>query len=201
MGISDNHADRFHEAYQGAEPAPWDIGRPQPAIVRLCGEGEIRGRVLDIGCGTGENALYLAARGFEVEGLDFVEVAIERARQKAMERGVHASFPVMSAMRAPELGQFDTVVDCGLFHTFPDELRGPYVEALSAAMRPGALLALMCFSELETRPGGPRRVTADEIRASFSEGFAVESIEPERFANHWHGEGAAAWLARIRRTA
>ncbi|MCC6159847.1 MAG: hypothetical protein IT350_17475 [Deltaproteobacteria bacterium] len=80
-------------------------------------------------------------------------------------------------------------------------MRGPYVDALSAAMRPGASLIVMCFSELETRPGGPRRVTADEIRASFAEGFTVESIEPERFANHWHGEGAAAWLARIRRNA
>ncbi|MCC6159848.1 MAG: class I SAM-dependent methyltransferase [Deltaproteobacteria bacterium] len=77
----------------------------------MCAEGEVRGRVLDIGCGTGENALYLAARGLDVIGIDFVEVAVERARQKSEERGVPASFHVMSAMRAPELGQFDTVVD------------------------------------------------------------------------------------------
>ncbi len=71
----------FEQMYQGQ--APWDTGRPQPAIVKLAEAGQIRGSVLDVGCGTGENLLYLAARGHEAWGLDFVPVAIERAKAKA----------------------------------------------------------------------------------------------------------------------
>ena len=80
------NAQRFEQAYQGQ--APWDTGRPQPAIIKLAEAGQIRGSVLDVGCGTGENLLYLAARGHEAWGLDFVPVAIERAKAKTDQRGL-----------------------------------------------------------------------------------------------------------------
>src|SRR5690349_12841758 len=68
-------------------PAPWDIGRPQPAFVRLAAEGAFAGAVLDAGCGTGENALHVAARGLPVLGVDIAETAIAMAREKAAARG------------------------------------------------------------------------------------------------------------------
>ena len=86
----------FEQMYQGQ--APWDIGRPQPAIVKLAEAGKIRGSVLDVGCGTGENVLYLAAQGHESWGLDFVPVVIERAKAKAAERGIDAHFLVGNAL-------------------------------------------------------------------------------------------------------
>ena len=117
---------RFEQAYQGQ--APWDTGQPQPAIVKLAEAGQIRGSVLDVGCGTGENLLYLAARGHEAWGLDFVPVAIERAKAKAAERGIDAHFIVGNALELKKLKrQFDTVIDCGLFHTFTDEERPVFV--------------------------------------------------------------------------
>jgi 2-polyprenyl-3-methyl-5-hydroxy-6-metoxy-1,4-benzoquinol methylase len=73
---------------------PWDIGRPQASLVRLAEAGEIAGSVLDVGCGTGENALYLATRGHEVLGVDAAPVAIERATTKARDRGIEAEFIV-----------------------------------------------------------------------------------------------------------
>ena len=68
--------DTFVSAYAGQ--APWDIGRPQPAFVAAA--GRVAGRVLDAGCGTGENALFFAARGHPVTGIDFLEEPVEGRR-------------------------------------------------------------------------------------------------------------------------
>src|SRR5882672_4909811 len=68
--------------------APWDIGQPQPAVVRLASEGRFAGPVLDAGCGTGENALHVAALGLSVLGVDVAETALAMARQKAGKRGI-----------------------------------------------------------------------------------------------------------------
>ena len=128
--------EHFESAYQ--ETAPWDIPGPQPAVVGLEESGKIQGSVLDTGCGTGENALYLASRGHEVWGLDFTPVAIERATRKARERGLNVNFQVGDALRLDQLGRtFDTVTDCGLFHTFGDEERPLYVSGLATVVRPG----------------------------------------------------------------
>ena len=115
-------ASRFIESYRGTPP--WDIGRPQPAFARLAEAGDARGPVLDAGCGTGENALAFAARGFEVVGVDAVEAAVDAARAKAAARGLAAEFRVHDALALGDLGRrFGTVVDSGLFHTFDDEER------------------------------------------------------------------------------
>src|SRR5262249_3989023 len=115
-------AEHFEKAYAGE--APWDIDGPQPEIVRLAESGAIRGIVLGVGCGTGENALYLASRGLDVWGIDFIPRAIERARAKALERGLGVHFQVGDALKLEVLGRtFDTAIDSGLFHTFSDEER------------------------------------------------------------------------------
>ena len=192
--------NRFEAAYQGV--APWDIGRAQPAVVRLAEAGFLQGSVLDAGCGTGENALYLASLGREVLGVDFVASAVEQARHKARQRGLAATFLEGDALRLAELGRvFDAVLDCGLFHTFTDEERPRYVRGLSHVTRPGGRCHLLCFSELERREGGPRRVTQAELREAFREGWTVEEIEPTRFASNIHEGGAHAWAARLVRLA
>src|SRR5512135_2650476 len=122
--------EMFGSIYRGQ--APWDIGGPQPVFVALEESGAIRGSVLDAGCGTGENALYLAARGHEVWGIDYVPVAVERARAKARERGLDVHFQQANALEMDQLGrQFDTVIDCGLFHTFSEEGRPSYAAGLA----------------------------------------------------------------------
>lgn len=189
-------ADLFDSAYVGTPP--WDIGRPQPEVVRLAEAGMIEGRVLDVGCGTGENALFLAERGLEVVGIDGAPRAIRKARAKARSRSINALFDIGDTLDLPTPQLlFDTVIDSGLFHVFPDEDRRRLRNSLERVIRPGGTYFLMCFSEREPGNWGPRRVTQAEIRSTFSEGWTVESIHPFQFATN---RGAAeAWRATIRR--
>jgi 2-polyprenyl-3-methyl-5-hydroxy-6-metoxy-1,4-benzoquinol methylase len=192
-------AQFFAEAYRGRPP--WDIGRAQPAVERLAQAGEIVGPVLDVGCGTGENALYLAARGYEVVGIDAVEPAVHAARRKAARRRVVARFAVHDALDLAGLGcRFATVIDSGLFHSLSLDERPRFLSSLAAALRPGGRYFMLAFSELETRDGGPRRVTRQEIHAVFDVApFHVVSIEPAEMATNLPGGGRRCWLARIER--
>jgi SAM-dependent methyltransferase len=199
-------AEIFEKAYDGQ--APWDIGGPQPEIVRLAEAGAIQGAVLDVGCGTGENALYLAGRGLDVWGIDFVPRAIERARAKALERGLGVHFQVGDALKLEVLGRtFDTVIDSGLFHTFSDEERSIFVRSLARVMRPGGVGFLLCFSDQEPPGQGPRRVSREEIGSAFGEWWDVASIEETRFraidapeAPRFSPGGPRAYLITVQRT-
>jgi cyclopropane fatty-acyl-phospholipid synthase-like methyltransferase len=177
---------------------PWDIGRPQPAIMRLAEAGRITGSVLDIGCGTGENVLYLVERGLTVTGVDGARSAIVKARAKAKRRGLDASFEVGDALNlSTPQRPFDTVIDSGLFHVFSDEERERFRASLERVIRPGGTYFLMCFSDQQPGDWGPRRVTQAEIRSVFSAGWQVNSIQPSTFDIN---EGRAqAWLASISR--
>jgi SAM-dependent methyltransferase len=192
----------FAQLYEGTPP--WDIGRPQPAFVRLAAEGAIAGDVLDCGCGTGENALHLAGLGHAVVGIDAVATAVERARLKARERGLdRTSFLVGDALRLEALGRtFDTAIDSGLFHVFSDPDRARYVASLSRALHDGGRAFILCFSDREPGDWGPRRVSEGELRDAFAgDGWEVERIAPERLEHNLEGGGAEGWLATIRRIA
>jgi len=193
-------AEHFFEAYQSTPP--WDIGRHQPAFERALKDGDVRAPVLDAGCGTGENALYLAAQGFAVTGVDAVPAAIEAARGKAGARGLEAEFVIGDALELGALGRrFATVIDSGLFHTFDDPERERFRASLASVLEPGGRYLVLCFSERERRDGGPRRVTRDELRDVFGRPpFRVLSIEAAEMATNL-GSGRKAWLARVERLA
>ena len=193
----------WDDSYAASTPAPWDIGRPQPAFVRLAEQGLLAGRVLDSGCGTGEQTLLAAAHGADAVGVDVSGLAVRRARQKAAERGLVARFEVGDALRLADLGlTFDAIIDSGVFHVFDDEHRARYVTSLAAVLRPGGRCYLVCFSDRQPGTWGPRRVTQDELRTAFSHGWTVVSIEASEFEVNEARIGEVsvrAWLAVLER--
>ena len=188
----------WNSAYQGSPP--WDIGGPQPEFVKLADAGKLRGRVLDAGCGTGEHVLLAATHGAEALGVDIADLAIERARAKAEERGIGATFAVADVLHLEQLGrQFDVVTDSGVFHVFDDEQRPMYVNSLRSVLRQGGMYYMMCFSDRQPGDWGPRRVTRKELTAAFADGWSIGSIEEVKFTVTIDLEGAHAWLATIER--
>jgi SAM-dependent methyltransferase len=184
----------FDEAYQGTPP--WDIGRAQESVVSLFLEEEFRGRLLDLGCGTGENALFLADKGFDVLGVDQSPVALEKARTKAERRGLPVKFVEGDALRLPDLslGVFDTVLDCGLFHTFTNAERLRYLRTLETVLLPGGRIHLLCFSDQERDWGGPRRVSSLDLKALFRVGWTLLRLERAMFQTNLSREGSHAWI-------
>jgi SAM-dependent methyltransferase len=192
----------WDESYTTDTPAAWDIGRPQAAFARLADAGRLTGLVLDAGCGTGEHTLLAASRGAEAIGIDVAPTAIARARAKAAERGLTARFEVADALDLARLAfAVDIVLDSGVFHVFGDDDRARYVASLATALKPGGTCYLMCFSDRQPGTWGPRRVSQDELRAAFADGWTVESITADTFdVNPVNGiTQVQAWLATIGR--
>jgi SAM-dependent methyltransferase len=183
------------------DPAPWDIGRPQPAVVRLASEGGFAGAVPDAGCGTGENALHVASLGLSVLGVDVAETALVIAREKAHGRGIEVEFAAADSFHLERLGRmFETVLDCGLFHTLDGDERTRYVASLASVTEHDGTLYVLCFSD-GGPDTGPHPVSQEELRATFnsSHGWDVAAIEPDRILTRYHGDGAPAWFATIKR--
>jgi SAM-dependent methyltransferase len=184
-------------------PAPWDIGRPQPPIVRLAARGGFGGAVLDAGCGTGENALHVASLGLPVLGVDVAETALAIARAKAADRGIEVEFAAADAFQLERLGRtFETVLDCGLFHTFDGDERPRYVASLASVTEHDGTLYVLCFSD-DGPDTGPHPISKEELRAAFNPatGWSVAAIVPDRVQTRFHADGAPAWFATIKRIA
>lgn len=181
-------------SYTSSTPPPWDIGRPQPAFAQLARTGGLTGRVLDVGCGTGEHGLLAASLGHQTLGVDIAPRAIELAEAKAASRGIAATFLVFDALRLPELGaQFDTVLDCGLFHSLDDQDRSLFTVGLAQVLPPGGRYHMLCFSDRQPGDWGPRRITEREIRASFAADWTINSIQPAILDLTIDPAGAQGW--------
>ncbi len=148
------------------ERMPWDIGGPQPILVQLEGEGRIRGDVLDVGAGLGDNAIFIAERGYRATGVDISATAVRKQRDRAAARGVAVGFAVADATRLEGLeGQFDTVTSSLVFHGLTPARQREYADAVARALRPGGRLLQWCS---RGDAAGPEPITEASVRAAFS---------------------------------
>lgn len=197
----------FTEHYNATPP--WDIGRPQAPYLTVI--DQVKSPLLDAGCGTGSTALFFAARGLEVTGIDFVESAIQRARIKAREQSVSVNFLVKDAMTLDDWNErFASVIDSGLLHIYSKEdqrqERARYVQGLAHVLKPGGRLFLLSFTD-EAPEGG---VSEQELHEIFAKGWEIESVQQvigeisqEFLAKHpgaYQEAGPKMWFAVIRRT-
>lgn len=194
-------AAEFQSMYAEGIP-PWQIDRPQSEVRRLMADGAFESPVLDVGCGTGDNAIELARGGYRVVGLDAVEEALRRAREKATKEKLvrPPEFVLGDAIRLEDSGlEAETILDCALFHTFPDEEQAVYVRGLERVLSPGGKLHLLCFSELETRPPGPRRLSLNQITGAFGPKWEVVEAVRCRYEDRVRPDGAQAWRVTLKR--
>ncbi|HZA12467.1 class I SAM-dependent methyltransferase [Mycobacterium sp.] len=181
----------FDALYRGESPAegvppmpspPWDTKAPKENVVAWQEAGLVRGDVLDIGCGLGDNAIYLAKQGHAVTGLDISPTALITAERRANDAGVDVKFAVADATRLEGYRDaFDTVIDSGMYHCLDDDGKRAYLAALQRATRPGARLLLGCFSDANPVDDEfPRPVVSEQtLRETLAgAGWDITSLEP-----------------------
>src|SRR6516225_2265238 len=204
----------FDALYRGESPAegfpavttpPWDTKAPKENVIAWQEGGWVHGEVLDIGCGLGDNAIYLAKNGHNVTGLDISPTALITAERRATDAGVEVRFAVTDSTKLEGYTDaFDTIVDSGMFHCLDDDGKRSYAEAAHRATRPGATLLLSCFSDANPpNDEFPRPAVSEQtLRDVFGgAGWDIESLEPATVRREVDGNEIemAFWYVRARR--
>lgn len=191
----------FEAAYDSGAPA-WCIDRAQPVVLDILERGWLsRGPILDAGCGTGENLCAVAARrpGLRLVGADLVSAATDRAAEQVRLAGLEDRVSVVTGDLRVALpnGPFESILDAGVLHVFSDRDRLRYLHGLHEVLVSGGELVVIVFSDAETSPGGPRRLSRGELNDCIEQaGFRTADLESCRYHTIRHEDGARAWLAR-----
>jgi SAM-dependent methyltransferase len=204
----------FDALYRGESPAegvpavatpPWDTKAPKENVIAWQEGGWVHGDVLDIGCGLGDNAIYLAKSGHIVTGLDISPTALSTAERRAKDAGVTVTFAVTDSTKLEGYTDaFDTVVDSGMFHCLDDDAKRSYAAAAHRATRPGATLLISCFSDANPpneewpRPAVSEQTLRDVLGGA---GWDIESLEPVSWRREIDGNDVemAFWYVRALR--
>ncbi len=190
----------WEAAYREGTP-PWDVGVPRAELARVLDEYHLRPQtVLEIGCGTGADAILLARRRFEVTAVDCSPIALERARLRAEQQDALIHFVLADIFEfARSAGQFDLVYECGVYHALRQVNLERYLDMLWRVTRPGSYYLCLAGAPDETADEGPPRVTEDEIRNELGRLFLFVHLRPIRLASTMRPEGHPGWSCLLQR--
>jgi len=192
---------RWEGRYQTGD-TPWDTGRPSAELAAVLDSGVIQPcRALELGCGAGTNAVYLAQRGFSVTAVDLSAAAIARAQGLARDERVVADFLVDDVCNLhAALQDFDFVFDRGCYHCARRDNLPGFLATLERATKPGAKYLLLAGNANEqTEAPGPPRVHERQIRDELGALFSVDWIRPFRFEDPGGVEGPLGWSCLLTR--
>ena len=188
----------WNESYAGGE-LPWDTGHPEPLLVEFVTSGRVQpARTLEIGAGTGPNALWLAERGFDVLGIDVAPLAVERANAKLNGRALRCRFASLDFLSgSPPEDFFEFIFDRGCFHVFDEpEERARFADRVEVALAPGGLwLSLIGSTAGGPREMGPPQRSAREVVLAIEPALEIVELRAAEFRDH----GAKAWFCLARR--
>ena len=175
--------DHWESRYIGSDAPPWDTGRVSAELVRrIATAGIAPCRAIELGCGTGTNAVWLAQNGFDVTAVDISPTAIEQATRKSVDAGVSVRFFAADVTALPDLGPpFDFFFDRGCYHAVRRGNAGGYLRILDRITAPGALGVVLTGNANEERKPGPPVVSEETIRAELGRMFEILSLEEFRF--------------------
>ncbi len=190
----------WNERYASGEPLPWDTGAPDPLLVAMVESRAVSpSRTLEVGCGTGTNAIFLAERGFDVLGVDVSPLALDKAREKAQGRCRFETVDFLAAAPPPWGEPFQFVFDRGCFHIFDeDSERARFAEQVAAQLVEGGVwLSLIGSTEGPPRDGGPPRRSARDVIDAIEPWLEIETLRSAEFGVG--SEQLKAWLCLSRK--
>jgi cyclopropane fatty-acyl-phospholipid synthase-like methyltransferase len=194
---------RWNERYEKGD-VPWDTGRPSSELQRVLVEAGIQPcRTLELGCGTGTNAVWLAQQGFDVTACDISSLATEQARRSAESAGVNVRFLLADVLHpSAELsGPFDFLFDRGCYHAVRRDDVAGYLQTVRSLTRPGSLALVLAGNAREPHDPGPPLVTEEQIRAELGSVFDIVQLREFRFdPSRQFDTRFLAWSCLLRRT-
>lgn len=189
----------FAASYKKGE-TPWDSGNPSPELLRVLDAGLLPGTTaLEIGCGTGTNAIELARRGFAVTAVDYVKQAVKEAREKARQAKVSIDFRVADVLTADLGGPYDVLFDRGVYHYLRTVDLKKFEQALRRVTHPGSRFFCLAGNAKEQTQYGPPRVHEKEIRAELEPLFEILELREFRFTTDKSDFQPLAWAVLMQR--
>jgi len=184
--------------YRGAKPPAWDIGRPADELQKLVREGTVRScRAVDLGCGSGTDAIFLASHGFDVTAIDISPTALSQAQEKARKAGVSVRWVLADVVAPPDLGPFDFIYDRGCYHNVRDQNLTAYVDTVRRFSHPGTKFLLLSARRDEHAPAEYPGVTEEEFRYDFLSWFDVEWLREIKLESNEPGVSPPGWSALL----
>lgn len=192
--------DIWDSEYRRPEPALWDIGRPSDELQHVIEEGKIaRCRVVDMCCGSGTDAIYLASKGFDVTAIDVAPTALGLAMEKARKANVSVNWKVADILAPPDLKPFEFIYDRGCYHVVRDQNLNAYIETVRRFSHPGTQFLLLATRRAEQDGVEGSGVTEEELRFDFMSLFDVEWLREIVLESNLSSGGPPAWSAMMKR--